>query len=256
MTVGAPGNRQKPLRPLAEVIQHFTWLEVLPSDLRDRVISDMRDSWVRAGSVVAHRGDPSCSWVGVVEGLLKVSSVNRDGKVVMFAGIPAGSWVGEGSVLKQEPRKYDVWALRDSHIVHLPGATFRWLQSHSLEFNRVLVERLNARLGQYIGMMEIDRLSDPVARIARCIASLFCPVLYPRMDSWLQLSQFELSELVGLSRTTISFGLHQLELEGLVSTQYGRVQVHDLAALQRYEGMTSRHPLRRLPGRNSTRSPS
>lgn len=253
MTAGAPRNKQKSHQPLAEVIQHFTWLDVLPSAARDRVVADMREHWVCAGGVVAHRGEPSCSWIGVVDGLLKVSSVNRNGKVVMFAGIPTGSWLGEGSVLKQEARKYDVWALRDSRIVHLPSATFRWLQEHSLEFNRLLVERLNARLGQYIGMMEMDRLGDPVARIARCLASLFCPVLYPRMGPWLQLSQFELSELVGLSRTTISFGLHQLELEGLVATQYGRIQVHDLCALQRYEGMNSRHPLRQLPRRNAVR---
>lgn len=65
------------------------------------------------------------------------------------------------------------------------------------------------------------------------------------MDPWLRLSQSELAELVGLSRTTISFGLRRLELEALVSTRYGRVIVHDLAALQRYEGEGGRRSLRK-----------
>jgi len=168
----------------------------------------------------------------------------------MFAGIPEGSWVGEGSILKQELRRYDIVAQRDCRVMHLPASTFRWLQQSSLEFNKVLVERLNVRLSQYIGMVEINRLDDPVARVARCIATLFDPALYPRPDPWLRLTQFELSELVGLSRTMISFGLRQLALEGLLITRYGTIAVQNLGALQNYEGSDSRRSLRQELNRN------
>ena len=33
-----------------------------------------------------------------------------------MTGVPAGGWIGEGSLLKNEERKYDVVALRDSQV--------------------------------------------------------------------------------------------------------------------------------------------
>ena len=41
------------------------------------------------------------------------------------------------------------------------------------------MQQLNERLGQFIAAREIDRLSDPDARVARSLAALFHPVLYP-----------------------------------------------------------------------------
>ena len=43
-----------------------------------------------------------------------MSIVSRGGKATTFTGMTAGAWFGEGSVLKNEPRRYDVVALRDT----------------------------------------------------------------------------------------------------------------------------------------------
>jgi len=42
---------------------------------------------------------------------------------VTFATFPANCWFGEGSILKQEPRKYDVVALRDCRVALMPAVT-------------------------------------------------------------------------------------------------------------------------------------
>ena len=41
------------------------------------------------------------------------------------------------------------------------------------------MNQLNERLGQFIAAREIDRMSDPDVRVARSLAALFHPVLYP-----------------------------------------------------------------------------
>ena len=41
------------------------------------------------------------------------------------------------------------------------------------------MNQLNERLGQFIAAREIDRLTDPDSRVARNLAALFHPVLYP-----------------------------------------------------------------------------
>lgn len=224
-----------PALSLQEYLERTHWMRELPPSAKDRVLSDAHENFFRAGDVVARQGEPANSWIGVADGLLKVSAVHRTGKVVMFTGIPEGSWLGEGSVFKRELRRYDVIAMRPSRVMYIPGSTFRWLLDVSFEFNHIIIARLNERLAQYIGMMEIDRLSDPVARVARSIGTLYNPILYPQMGSVLNLSQSELGELIGLSRQSIGAALKQLEAEGLISTEYGGVVVKKLAELIAYQ---------------------
>ena len=224
-----------PTKPLREILEDTHWLRELDASAKERVLADAYESSFAKGDVLARKGDIANAWIGVAEGLLKISAVCRSGKTVMFTGIPKGSWVGEGSVFKRELRRYDIIAVRPSRVIFLPGATFRWLLDVSFAFNRCIISRLNERLGQYIGMVEIDRLNDPVARVARAIAGLYNPVLYPHLGAQLSLSQTELGELIGMSRQSISLALKQLQDEGLITAGYGGVVVHDLPSLTTYE---------------------
>ena len=222
-------------KPVRDVLGETHWLQELPAEAKKRVYADAYDVFFDAGDVVVRKGDPGRVWLGVAEGLLKVSTVNRSGKVVMFTAIPEGSWIGEGAVIKRELLRYDIFAMRPSRIIHLPGATFRWLLDISIEFNHIVISRLNERLSQYIAMVEIDRLTDPAAKVARAIGIMYNPVLHPRMGPVLTLSQTEMGELIGMSRQSISAALKQLEGEGLVSTEYGGVMVRKLSSLVNYQ---------------------
>ena len=66
------------------------------------------------------------------------------------------------------------------------------LLDHSLGFNRFVMHQLNERLGQFIAAREIDRLNNPDERVARSLASLFHPVLYPGVGELLRITQQEL----------------------------------------------------------------
>ena len=133
----------------------------------------------QAGSYICHRGDRLDAWTGVVTGLVKISAISRDGKAMTFAGVGAGGWFGEGTVIKNEARKYDLVALRDTELALMNRATFMWLFDTSVGFNQFLVHQLNERMGQFIATIEHDRIHDPIARVARNLAWLFNPVLYP-----------------------------------------------------------------------------
>lgn len=226
--------KQRQAEPLDQVLRRVSWLQNLPERARERVSADAYEVEYAAGEAVVRRGEPANSWIGVAEGLLKVSAVYRSGKVVMFTGIPDGGWIGEGALIKRELRKYDILAMRDSRVVHIPGPTFRWLLDTSIDFNHFIIAHLNERLGQYIRMVETDRLTDPVARLARSIASLFNPVLYPGRHALLTVSQAELGELAGLSRQTTNASIRKLAADGLLDVEYGGVLVKNLAALTSY----------------------
>jgi cAMP-binding proteins - catabolite gene activator and regulatory subunit of cAMP-dependent protein kinases len=174
-------------------------MRLLPQAVRERVIAEAYESIHAEKEVVAAKGEPAHSWIGVVEGLLKASGGFRTGKTFIYSDIPAGSWVGEGSVLKREPRHYDLVAVRPTRTVHIPRATFRWLLDTNLDFNHFVIDHMNERLAQFMGMVETDRIADPRIKLARSILSLFNPILYPGMGSALLVSQQEPGELAGLA---------------------------------------------------------
>jgi CRP/FNR family cyclic AMP-dependent transcriptional regulator len=211
------------------------WASGLTEELRRRVIEETTIRTVPVGGSVCHKGETPQHWIGVLRGLVKIMTVSRAGRSVSFIGVPSGGWFGEGSLLKREPRLYDGIALRDSTIAYVPRNTFMLLLDSSVSFNRFLLLQLNERLGQFVAMVEHDRLLEPDARLAKELAGLFNPVLYPGNVNSLPISQEELSQLVGLSRQRVNRALRRLERAGLVRLGYKSLTILDLEGLRRFE---------------------
>ncbi|MDP1535337.1 MAG: Crp/Fnr family transcriptional regulator, partial [Rubrivivax sp.] len=201
---------------------------------RERVLADLRVVSVEAGELVCRVGRPVTYWFGVVDGLLKMSNDSALGMPITFTGVPPGGWFGEGTVLKNEDYRYNIQALRKSVVAGISTETFHWLLDRSIGFNRFVMMQLNERLGQFIAAREIDRLNHPNARVARSLAALFHPVLYPGVGELLRITQQELGYLVGLSRQRVNEALSTLQTEGVISIEYGGVRVLDLERLRGY----------------------
>jgi CRP/FNR family transcriptional regulator, cyclic AMP receptor protein len=212
------------------------WLATLAPAERARAEADMRVVVVQPGQLLVRVGRPVTYWFGVLEGLLKMSNDSAVGMPVTFTGVPPGGWFGEGTVLKREVYRYNIQALRSSVVAGIPAETFHWLIDRSIAFNRFITLQLNERLGQFIAAREIDRLTEPDARVARSLAALFHPVLYPGVGQLLRITQQELGYLVGLSRQRVNGALNALQAEQVIRVEYGGVRVLDLERLRRYGG--------------------
>lgn len=220
--------------PLAQALRATRWARGLTPEQFARVCAETTERAVPAGGYIARKGEPVDAWLGVIEGLVKINADSAAGKSVTFAGVTTGGWLGEGSMLKNEARRYDVVALRDSRVAFLPRATFEWLLDNSIPFNRFLLEQLNERLGQFIAMVEHDRLLDIDARVARCLAALYNPVLYPGTSAVLQISQEEVGYLSGASRQRVNQALQVLEREHLLKVEYGGITILDVEGLRSF----------------------
>jgi CRP/FNR family transcriptional regulator, cyclic AMP receptor protein len=220
-------------RPLTEDELHaIPWLTLLAPAERERAVDDLRVAEAVPGETLCRMGRPVTYWFGVVDGLLKMSTDNAEGQTMTFTGIPPGGWFGEGTALKREAYRYNIQALRKSLVAGLHVDTFHWLLDHSIGFNRFVMNQLNERLGQFIAAREIDRMTNPDIRVARSLASLFNPVLYPGVGEVLRITQQELAYLVGLSRQRVNEALNALQARALIRVEYGGLRVLDLPALR------------------------
>lgn len=223
---------QRKRAPTPQELAGIPWLRQLGPAEHEMAAGHITVGDARPGDFVCRAGRPATYWFGVVEGLLKMSSDSAQGQTVTFTGVPPGGWFGEGTVLKREAYRYNIQPLRRSVVAGLPVDTFHWLLDHSIGFNRFIMNQLNERLGQFIAAREIDRLNDPDLRVARSLAALFNPVLYPGVGEVLRITQQELAYLVGLSRQRVNEALAVLEAQGAIRVEYGGLRILDLEALR------------------------
>ena len=219
-------------RPNAEELDGIPWLRSLDAEEREAAIDDLKVVRVDTGELLCRVGRPVTYWFGVIDGLLKMSNDTDLGVPITFTGMPPGGWFGEGTVIKREVYRYTIQALRKSLVAGLGVETFHWLLNRSIPFNRFITQQLNERLGQFIAAREIDRMTNADARVARSLAALFHPVLYPGVGEVLRITQQELGYLIGLSRQRVNEALNALQDRGLIRIEYGGVRVLDLDGLR------------------------
>jgi CRP-like cAMP-binding protein len=218
--------------PTPSELAGIPWLAVLQPHERAMATQNIKVGDALPGDYVCRVGRPVTYWFGVVEGLLKMSTDNAQGRTITFSGLPPGGWFGEGTVLKREPYRYNIQALRRSVVAGLPTDSFHWLLDHSIGFNRFVMNQLNERLAQFIAAREIDRMNNPDLRVARSLAALFNRMLFPGVGEVLRITQQELAYLVGLSRQRVNEALSSLQEQGIIQVEYGGLRVLDLDALR------------------------
>jgi CRP/FNR family transcriptional regulator, cyclic AMP receptor protein len=223
---------QRRRKPTADELAGIPWLKVLSPDEYQRGIGEITVGDALPGDYLCRVGRPVTYWFGVIEGLLKMSSENAQGQTMTFSGLPSGGWFGEGTAIKREPYRYNIEALRNTVVAGLPIDTFHWLLDHSIGFNRFVMNQLNERLAQFIAAREIDRMNSPDLRVARNLAALFNPVLFPGVGEVLRITQQELGYLGGLSRQRVNEALAVLEARKTIRVEYGGVRILDLDALR------------------------
>jgi CRP-like cAMP-binding protein len=223
---------QRRRQPSIEELESIPWLHHLSDDEKNRTAGLIVVGDANPGDHVCRYGRAPTYWFGVIDGLLKMSTDSADGSSVTYTGLPSGGWFGEGTAIKQEPYRYNVQALRASIVAGLPVEGFQWLLDHSIGFNRFLMNQLNERLGQFIAAREIDRMNNPDVRVARSLASLFNPVLYPGVGEILRITQQELAYLVGLSRQRVNMALNRLQDTNYIRIEYGGLRVLNLTGLR------------------------
>ena len=219
---------------VSDFIGHSAWGKKLGADQLARVRSAARAIDVQKDDYLVRAGDQAEHWVGLMDGLVVQQVTNEAGRVtVLTVGCP-GTWFGEGTLMKHGRWQYDAVARRETHAVLIPYATFHWLGDTSLAFNQFIARLLNERLSHYMGLLASERLTQVDQRMARILASLFDPDLYPGRARLLRMNQSDIALLAGMSRQRANEALQKLQDEGLVEVARYGVRVMNLEALRTY----------------------
>ncbi len=219
-----------------ELADIAVWAGELTREELAHAASGVRMKSFERGQHVAHFSDRVDAWHGVIDGVLRIGHVSDTGQVAGVSAILGGGWFGEGSIIKDEARRYDVAAVTDAEVAIMRGDTFRWLFTNSVGFNQFLVQLLNERLGQFIAIVSRDRTSSAVVRLAHTIAAMYNPVLFPRTPPVIEMPQEDLGLFAGISRQITNKSLHTLADDGLIQLVPTGLKVLDIEGLKDYGG--------------------
>jgi CRP/FNR family cyclic AMP-dependent transcriptional regulator len=222
---------------LEDMLRRTSWAQTLSAEDFARALDGTVERLVvPSGGFVCRKGEPVEHWFGVVDGLAKMSSDWATGKTASYTGIAAGGWFGEGSMLKPEPRRYDVVALRDTprrlhEARNLPlaaGPQHR-LQPLRHQPDQRAPRPLHrpARIGT-AGWTSMRASPDPSPRCSiRC-----CNPASNRASPFRRGNRLPGRRLAPAGQSR----LRTLEEAGFLITEYGGITVLDLDGLRRFGG--------------------
>lgn len=227
-------RKQSAQMGIGALLSGSSWFLKLSQAAQEQVRNDVSETDLVAGASLGHYGNMQHDWYGVLEGLLKWSIDGPDGRTVSLGGQSVGSWFGEGTLLRGVPRKANLIALRPTRIAQLPFETFDWLRQTEPSFNNFLLHQINERLHWFMGNYVAHRLGNADQLVARALVGLLHPLLNPQGQMKLLISQEELANLATVSRQRCNESLLALRKEGVISGEYGAVQILNFDALQRW----------------------
>jgi len=219
------------------LLEHGQWFSHLSPALRDTLLGEARLLRLEPGQRLFRRGDPPCGLYAVLEGMMRVGAVGRDGKEALLTLVEPPYWFGEISLFDGQPRTHDAYAEGPTLLLQVPQAALLALlarePAHWRDFALLMSQKL--RLA-FIALEEMSLL--PAApRLARRLLMMAEGYGETGPRRVLHLAQEQLALMLGLSRQTTNQILKELQARGALRLTYGEIEIVDVELLRQAAGV-------------------
>jgi CRP/FNR family transcriptional regulator, cyclic AMP receptor protein len=209
-------------------------LEPLRAEDREAFLALARRRTFARNEVLCHEGDPADSLHLVESGHLAVLGGLASGATAIFTILSPGDYFGELALLRADHRRTaTVTALEPSRTLVVAAAAFDTLCRRNPDFERVVstlladrIDLLSRRLLE-ITYESLDR------RVYRRLLELARSYGGSEGAATIPLNQTQLAGLVGATRPSVNQVLQRLAELQVVRLSRSRIEVLDVAALER-----------------------
>jgi CRP/FNR family transcriptional regulator len=189
-----------------------------------------------AGQVIFREGDAGDTCFVVRDGAVKIMR-EHGGRTIALAELRSGDMFGELSMFGGEVRSATAQTLEDTQAVALLAGDVKRILISSpeiawgmLEAMAERVRRTNERLANQSFQTVAGRVAGALIRLVEGRQAEGAA----ETDILVEATQADIAQLAGASRESASRFLATLERQGLVTTQRGKVIVHDPGSLRNY----------------------
>jgi CRP/FNR family transcriptional regulator, cyclic AMP receptor protein len=204
----------------AAIFRRHELFRALGPEVCDQLAAYAKMKDVPRGATIFAKGSPGTCLFAVCRGVVLVTSTSSDGKSLFLNEIKEGEIFGEIALLDGQPRTADAAAFTDCSLIVIERRDFLPLLRSNPDVTLKLVEILCSRLRRTTEQVEDLMFMDLRSRLAKTLLRLSEDAADARM---LEISQGELSQIVGLSREMVNRQLQVWVREGHLKLERRRL---------------------------------
>ena len=177
--------------------------------------------------VIFAQGDKADAMFYIQDGSVKLTVMSKDGKKAVIAILQEGDFFGEGCLVKQSLRMSTATAIQSSTLARLKKAPLTRVIRREPAFAKLFIAYLLSRIGRVEEKLVDQISSSSEKRLARILLLLagIGPQSKPAEPVILKVSQETLAEMVGTTRSRVSYFMNRFRKMGLIDYN-GTLQVH------------------------------
>jgi CRP/FNR family cyclic AMP-dependent transcriptional regulator len=180
----------------------------------------------RKDKIIFRQGDPSDAVFYIQSGKIKTTVVSEQGREAVVALLGAGDFFGEGCLTGQPQRLATVSALTECVIVRISKTDITRLIHEEPAFAELFISHLLARNSRVEEDLVDQLFNSSEKRLARTLLLLANFGKEGRPEPIIaKVSQETLAEMVGTTRSRVSFFMNKFRKLGLIDYN-GNIEVH------------------------------
>jgi len=174
------------------------------------------------------QGDSGDAFYIIKSGTVSISTTSGNGDEIILQTLCAGDVFGEVAMLDQSCRTANAFAGSGTELVSIDRAKFLSFLEKNPSMNKTIINILCARLRWISHLVESFAFSDSMDRL---IFRLVYLAEYSNGDNnhaLINISQDNLSKMLGLSRKIVNKNLNELQEKGLITIERKRILIHNI----------------------------
>ena len=221
---------------LVSLLRRMPLFEGLAHDEMEALASLLRLRSVKKGDVIFRKGDEGTNLYAILRGCVRITVPTALGDEIAVAVMKDGEFFGEMALLDGMPRSASASAGEETQLAILERSDFlKFLAKRDHAIQAILMA-LSWRLRKTDDLISEICFSSLSQRLAKRIMDLADNESGEgRQDSERQINmtQKELSEMLGVSRESVNKELKVLRDKEIVRTERGKIIVSDLERLKK-----------------------
>jgi CRP-like cAMP-binding protein len=209
-------------------------LDALDADDRQDLLTLARRRRFAKGEVLFHEGDPGDSLHILVRGHVAACITTPLGDTAMVRLLRPGEFFGELATIAEAPRVATIVALDPVETLTVARARLDELRARRPAVDNVIMHALAAEVRRLAAALTEALYVPADKRVVRRVVDAATVFGAPGEPAGLvPLTQEEIAQLAGVTRSTANRVLRRAEGRGLVKIGRGRVEILDHAGLER-----------------------
>lgn len=190
----------------------------------------------QSGQTIFDQGDAADAIFYIQDGNAKLTVVSKGGKKAVIAILRCGDFFGESCMTSRALRTSSATAIRESTIIRVKRADIIRILHHEPAFAKLFTSHLLFRIGRIEEDLADQVCNSSEKRLARLLLILADFGKQPELPAGVpKVDQETLAEMVGTTRSRISFFMNRFRAKGYIDYN-GGLHVHEALQTFLFEG--------------------